>query len=228
MSWKKIVKWIPLVFVGVVIATLGVTANAGQSPTQKKHTNPEAGLSDTERMALHDDAHARNVKYLNDFVTRGADPRSLPVLEILAYGAAPATAELAVKQADLIVYGKVRAVSFQARPTGLPVTIATFEVLTATKGQAPATITVQQVGGPVAQGNGGALAQLENDPLLLSGSEAVLLLTRDATDSAVYRTVAGAGVNLVAGGGVQAQEGNPFADKINGRSVADILNTLRG
>ncbi len=218
----------PLILFSSLTIVAGITvALAASGGPAKGQADPEAGMSDQQRSAIHAQAHALNDQYLRQFVARGSDPRGLPVVEVATYAAAPATLAEAAGQADLIVRVKVRSVTFQSDPAGgLPLATATADVVATAKGQSTSTILVRQLGGPVAQGSGGALAMLDSDPLVLSGDDAVLLLSHDSANS--YRTVNGAGVNLVHNGVVRAQDSNPFASQVNARVVDDLLQTLRG
>ena len=153
----------------------------------------------------------------------------MPVIEIPSLAPPPLTLTQALSQATLVVHAKVRAVTFQSNPSrGLPLATATVDVLQTAKGRSAPTITVLQLGGPVAEGSGGALAQLDTDPLLLPGDDVLLLLHPSPAAPGLYRTVIGAGVTEITHGTVRAQDGNPFGAQITGQTVPDLLALMHG
>ncbi len=185
---------------GAIVVSMEAAAGGGYT---KQPSNPWAGLTDAQRQADVDQAHARNVRYLQDFEARHGDPRSLPVIKVSTWqGPAPSLGS-AAGQASAIVHGGVQSVRFVADPNGnLPQMIATVAVRDVGKGSvAGSTISVRQPGGPVAQPGGhGALVRLEEEELVLPGDEVVLLLTRSATSDPEYRAVYGAGIQFIRGG----------------------------
>src|ERR1700737_3747502 len=165
MNWRR--AWLTLGVLGLVGMSLGLfVAAAAATNTSKAGSNPEAGLSDQQRQAIHAAAHARNAKYLDEFVSSGRDPRSLPVIQVGSFGPAPpATLGAAVSSSDLVVRARVRKVTFANSPSGgMPLATATIDVIRTVKGPTAAVVQVRQLGGPVWQADGGALAQLDTDP----------------------------------------------------------------
>jgi hypothetical protein len=217
----------------ILIGCLTVGAGAGAAMSaagpHKPQPSPGASLTDRQLEAIVAQAHARNVRYLHEFVAQRRDPHTLPVIEVQTFAPAPLTMKQALSQATVVVHARVRTVTFQASPGGgMPLAAATVDVLQTAKGRPAPTVTVLQLGGPVAEGAGGALAQLDTDPLLLPGDDVLLLLQPSPAAAGVYRTVTGAGVNKITGGIVRAQDGNPFGAQITGRSVPGLLAAMHG
>lgn len=211
--------------IGVVVGTDGLRA-LDEKPAGEP--NPEAGMTDEERLALHAEAHAINARYLADFNARNGDPRSLPVVEVESYaGPSAVTLDEAVRESELIIRGKVVGVTFESAPGGgMPLATSSVEVTASLVGDGPGAVKVFQEGGPVAQGDGGGLVQDDVDPILMPGDSVILLLTYDKKLGA-YRTRPGVGVNVIeADGMVRAQEANPFADEINGLKAADFVRKI--
>jgi hypothetical protein len=190
---------IAVIVVAAATAAIGVTAIASIVASDKHMVDPWARLTDQQKQAVVDQAHQRNVQYLNDFEARHGDPRSLSVIKISTYQPGSMTVGVAVAQADAIVRGHVDAVRFTADPNGgMPQMTATVRVEMVGKGSVNPSIVVRQLGGPVAQaGNTGALVQLEHEQLILPGDEVLLLLTHSQANAGEYRPVYGAGVMFV-------------------------------
>jgi hypothetical protein len=209
----------------LVLAMVLGTQVIGQSGTKEVPANPEAGLTDAQRVAIHEAAHGANERYLLEFIARHGDPHVLPVVEVESYGSGPLTLSEAVAKAELIVEGKVLSVDYAVNPSGgLPLSIANVSVAKTIRGSdGNATVAVFQLGGPVAQDAGGGLAQLDIDPLILPGDHVVLLLTANGTTGS-YRTVPGSGVFQVSpDNSVSVSDGSPFAKEVNGLSVDALL-----
>ena len=226
-------RWIARIGLPVLLGclTTGAAAAAAMSTSgpHKPQPSPGTGLAGQQLAAIVAQAHARNARYLHDFAARRRDPRSLPVIEVQTFAPAPPTLKQALSQATLVVHATVRTVTFQANPGGgMPLAAATVDVVQAAKGRPAPVLTVLQLGGPVAGGAGGALAQLGTDPLLLPGDDVLLLLRPSPAAPGLYRTVCGAGVNKISNGTVRAQDGNPFGAQITGRSVPGLLTAMRG
>ena len=217
------------ILIGCLTAGAGATAAISAAGSHKPQPSPGAGLTSQQRAAIVAQAPARNVRYLHDFAVQHRDPHTLPVIEIPSFAPPPLTLTQALSQATLVVHAKVRTVIFQGNPGGgLPLATATVDVLQTAKGRPARTVTVLQLGGPVAEGSGGALAQLDTDPLLLPGDDVLLLLHPSPATPGLYRTVLGAGVNKITNGTVRAQDGNPFGARITGRTVPDLLAVMHG
>lgn len=214
-----------VILLTLVVAAAGLTVGAwlGQASAQggKQPPNPEAGMTDSQREALHAAAHARNDAYLHAFMSAHQDPHGLPIVWVPDWAAPPATLQAAVQAAHVIVQGTVLSVGFAVNPSGgLPMATARIQVTRSVKGQPPSVVTVVQEGGPVAHGKGGALAELESDQLVLSGDQVVLMLTQPATGSP-FRTVPGAGVYLVENGTIAGESSETY--KVKGLPLAQFL-----
>lgn len=212
-----------------VAAVLAVSADRALGIDKKvPGPDPWAGFTDAEKQAQVDEAHAANDRFLANFVAEHRDPRTLRVVEVENYaGPSAGTLEEAVRESEVIIQGKVLKVGFEsAQGGGMPLSTSSVEVADSLVGDAQSAIKVFQEGGPVAQGDGGALAQLDVDPILMPGDSVILFLTYDAKLGA-YRTVAGVGIYVIEPDGtVRAQEGNPFRDKIDGLRTAQFILML--
>ncbi|HEV2415528.1 MAG TPA: hypothetical protein VGX27_12020 [Candidatus Dormibacteraeota bacterium] len=205
-------------------SVLGADTRLLGSSSSKGAPDPEAGLSDSQRQAMHDAAHARNSRYLKEFVAAGRDPHSLPIVRVETYEAAPPNLGAALAAADAVVIGRVLNVTFADNPSGgMPIATATVEVTRKIRGTVGSTITIQQLGGPVATESGGALAEFDTDQLLLPGDEAILMLK---LKGGVFHPVPAAGVNLVRNGRVLAEASNPFRLLFTGHSVDEVAAYL--
>ncbi len=208
-------------------AAAAVAAVIGQADSPPGFPpNPWAGKSDAERQADVDAAHKRNDEYLLDFIASKQDPRRLPVIEIEVYAAPLADLSTSASVADVIVRGVVEDTTFQINPSGgLPIALSTVRITAVEKG-APdgGVIVVRQLGGPVAQSNGGAFARLENDEPILSGDDVILFLQRGSDGR--YTTQPGTGVYYVRDGKTYAEEANPFGDQMSGLSVAEATESI--
>ncbi|HEX7158282.1 MAG TPA: hypothetical protein VF214_04685 [Edaphobacter sp.] len=219
--WRK--------FVIALVASMGlgllVAAVAANSAPSKPGPNPEAGMTDQQRLAIRDAAHARNAQYLNDFVAQGRDPHSLPVIQVGTYGAPVSTLNAAVSASDEIAHVRVRGVNFANDPSGgMPTATTTLDVIGSVKGASSTVLVIHQVGGPVWQAPGGALAELDTDPLLLPGDEAIVMLKRDS--SGFMRPLIGVGVTFVKNGRVQAEDANPFGAILTGHTADELMASL--
>lgn len=202
-----------------------VTAQSDLQP--KFPPNPWAGKSDAERQADVDAAHKRNDEYLREFIASGNDPRSLPVVEIAAYAKPLPDLPSAVEAADVVVRGVVEETTFEINPSGgLPIMRSSVRIATTGKGGlgGGSVVVVRQLGGPVAQPDGGAFARLDNDEPILPGDEVVLFLQR-ASDGA-YAPQPGTGVYFIKEGRTYAEEANPFGEQVSGRTPDWLTSAL--
>jgi hypothetical protein len=206
-----------------MLGLIGITAGcalvfglsiAFASAQGKVPSNPWAGLTDQQKQDQVDAVHAANVRYLQSFEASHRDARTLPVIRLDTWQAPPRSMGAAVTQASLIMHGQVKSVHFIADPTGnLPQMTATVAVADVGKGSAHTTITVRQIGGPVAQPGGkGALVELADEPLMLPGDEVVLLL-KEASDGVEYRAVYGAGVQFIKNGKLAGEQSAKYGIK---------------
>jgi len=184
----------------ILTLVLALTVASAASGRKGPVPDPWAGLTDSQKNDVVAATHAKNVQYLQSFEARHGDPRSLPVIRIGTYQAPPPSFGAAAAQATAVVHGVVRSVHFTADPNGnLPQMTASVDVISVGRGTvAGPAISVRQLGGPVAQPNGGgALVRLDGEELILPGDEVVLMLVSAQPDVASYRAVYGAGVYFV-------------------------------
>jgi hypothetical protein len=218
-----IVAAITLLVIGAALATSAVLAQS-IGPRGKGSGNTEAGLTDSQREALHASAHVRNDEYLRNFVAQHVDPHALPVVWVESWARPPVTLGAAVRSAQTVVHGKVLSVDFESNPSGgMPIATARVQVIRAIKGQASPVVSVTQLGGPVAHGQGGALAKLDADELILPGDEVVLLLTQPSAGGSL-QTVQGGGVYVVRNGSI-AGESSEFY-KVKGLPLDQFISDL--
>lgn len=213
-----------IVVCGAALAAgLGASTALGSLSNPKGGADPNNGLTDAQRQAIVDHAHVRNNQFLQNF---HGDPHKLPVVEVSTYAAPPVTLSQAEAASALILIGHVQGVAFSSNPGGgMPLSTSTIVVERVLKGTTSSMfITVHQRGGPVAQAQGGALAELDTDKLLLTGDHVLLMLS--VTAGGAYSPLPGAGVNEIdANGRIAPEDSNPFGDQIAGKSV-DAFATL--
>ncbi len=192
--------------VGVALLALAVVGSVGLAlgvGPKLLEAFPDVGLTDDERQARVDAARERERRYLADFVAGGEDPRALPRIYIETFAAAPSTLDEVVREASLIVRGTVVATTFTISDEGLSRATSRVSVRDVVDGEPLAEIVVEQRGGPVPQEDGGALAALESDPIVLPGDEVILLLR--AGEGGAFHTVHG-GIYLVESGLIRVIE----------------------
>lgn len=208
---------------GIVVAQ--AAANNQNSKAVLK--NPEVDVTEGQRQRyqqrIMSQAHAANNAFLKEFEARHGDLHTLPVIEIDTYAAPPVTLSAAVQASTAIVVGTVSLVTFEVNPSrGMPLATATVHVEQVIKGMVAPILTVKQLGGPVAHGATGALAELNNDRLVLPHDHVLLMLNLDSS-SLFYHTVLGAGVNEIdTSGRLVPEDSNPFATAVRGIAVADF------
>ena len=215
----------------IAMLALGAMAGLGVSADSPKvqPSDPLGGMTQTQVDAVVAAAHARNDQFLASFVASKQDPHKLPVVEVQDYaGPAASTRSGALALSDVVVQGTVVSVLFARNPSGgMPIATATLTVDAVVRGQAKSSITVEQLGGPVAQDVGGALAEDADDPLILPGDK-VLLLLRQSPATGLYKPLLGVGVMFIQPDGtVVAEDANPFGSEITGRSLDQVLAMLR-
>lgn len=211
----------------VVTVALGFSLLSAGAGTKSHPPDPWAGLSDAQKQAMVDQAHAMNVKYLQDFEARHGDPRSLPVITIDTFQGPPASFGSAAARATVVLEGVVGAVHFAAGPDGgLPRMTASVDVLRVGRGAVTGSaVLVRQPGGPVAQPDGrGALVRLAGEELILPGDHVVLLLTRPQPGVDLYRPVDGAGVYFVRNGVLAGEAAIRYG--LAGQRVATAWGTM--
>jgi hypothetical protein len=217
--------FVATVTVGVVAAAWITTMSLAQSNgPSSKGPHPEPWLNTSEQQAEVNAAHAANNQFLHEFEAQHRDPHSLPTVWIESWATAPATLNSAAQDADLIVHGKVENVTFAPNPSGgMPRSTAVIRVIGSVKGQPLRLITVDQMGGPVAQTPNGGLVQFDKAPLILPGDEVVLLLRQGAAGEPLHE-VYGAGAYLVHSGAISGENAERYG--VAGQSLTQLLNTL--
>lgn len=208
---------------GLLIVSAAVGARGG-----KVHTNPVAGLSDTEKQQIVDSAHRQEFEWASAFLASGADLQSLAPFSVESWAAPVTSLNEATTKADAIVHGRVEKTEFTLSPDGaLPIARSTVRVIEGAKGiAAGSTISVAQSGGPVlwAHGGKGGLAYLETDELIAGHGEVVLWLTRDGDE---YRPVPGRGVYFVRNDRVEPARSNTAGSDLAGLAPSEVLARTR-
>jgi len=202
----------------------GVDHQGIQVAPEKKPANPDEGKSDEQRLAEHSAAHAQQGKFLEEFMASGKDPRALERISIRSYGAPVRSLDESASRASHIIAGAVTDVSYTDGENGsLPRSQAKVAIRQLVKGEGlQPEITVFQLGGPVPS-NGGRLAQIETDELLLPGDEVVLLLT---SEDGEFRALPGAGVIFFQNGVSVPEKSNLFGNEVSGKSPTEIISLL--
>lgn len=220
--------WFTLFVITAVVVAAAVAAGQIQAQLgepSKQLPDPWAGLSDAQRAEIVAAAHARNDEYLQNFIRTGQDPRSLPRLEVPAYAASPPSLRDAVAESTLIGTGRVMSVNFAPNPSGgMPLATSSVALDRVVKGEPVPTLTIVQLGGPVAQETGGALAQLNNDELLLPGDDVVLFLGRDSLGE--WRPLPGAGIIFIESGLAVPEASNAFGTSLKGQTKAAVVAVI--
>jgi hypothetical protein len=199
-------------------------ANGGKS-----FSDPDAGKSraqvDAEQQAASDDFWRRFPIWIREQRTKISDPSSLPRAEILASVAAPPqTIAAATSLASVIARGKVSTVAFQ--DTGD--TLVSIDVTDELAGVAHDQLDVLFVGGlrPVPDWDHVVLGFVAAAPIPNVGDDLVLFLTRSPTQNGAFEPQPFTGIYWVDSSGLRPVEGNPLAQLIEGKSVADLKMIL--
>lgn len=184
--------------------------------------------SDAERQAEVDAAHQRDFDFAQRFIAAGCDPRVFPERSLAhADGAFPQGLDEAVAKADLIVTGRMERVQFTATQDDLyGAADGTLRVDQAIKGDASGDITLHQEGGPYGY-EGGVIAHLLGDPVLLTDDHVLVLVTKsDGNDDGSYWSLYPVGKYYIRDGVVRVPEGNP-CDSIDGVPLATVVDQIR-
>jgi len=192
---------------GLAWALVAVTSASGD----KFGADPWAGLSDDEKQGQVDAPHSENDRFLEEFNAAGRDPRQLArIAPIDGWAAPPATLKEAVAEANLVVVGRVTAISFARHEGGLvPRATVTLNVDATMKGDTGSQLIITQLGGPVVwadEAREGRLVSVDSE-LMLPGDEVLVLL---ASGGGAYSPVKAAGIYFLANGTVRPEENNPF------------------
>ena len=204
---------------GVLGLSMALAATNG-----KVISNPWAGLTDEQKQAQVDAAHAANDRFLQELQARNGDPRTLPVIRISPYALPASSMGVAVRQAALVVHGRVTAIHFASNPGGgMPTMSATVQTLSVGKGSIAATLTVVQAGGPVAQGTGGALVEFDDEDLMFAGDE-VLLILASPPNTGGFVPIYGPGVQKIVNGTLSGRSAVRYG--IDGQSYDTVWSAL--
>ena len=197
-------------------------------PAKGVPCNPQAGLSDAEREALHQrlrsEGEQRYTAWLNGLDVTKLDLHSLPRGEVPAeYAAGQPSLRNAVASADLIVVGSVTGF----RPNLLSGTLTTFSVDQTLKGSRVSTVVVTQAGGlePTEDLTGVVIAEGGNGGMLLPGDRAVPLLEKDKNGTFYIQSVSG--WYQVVGGLVRSNPGNAWRASIDGQTEGAFVQQVQ-
>jgi hypothetical protein len=203
------------------------TAGATSQASVTSPANPEAGMTDGQRVTLHQQQWGAFDKQYTAWVS-GLKVDQLNLHSLLR---SPLNAEWdaeqpsqhdAVAKADLIVVGTVA--SLRLTPySGTPTTFVVDQTL---KGQPVSTVEVTQSGGlrPTDNWAGVTIAEGENATFLLPGDRAVLLLQKSKLG---YEIQSVSGWYQIVGGLVHPNSLNSWGTSVNGSTEAAFLQALR-
>jgi hypothetical protein len=190
--------------------------------------DPEAGLTDVQKEALHQQARStfvtRYTAWLNTLNIAALDLHGLRRYDLNA-DVLPGqpTLTAAVQQAGLVVVGTVMAIT----PTTFSGTNTTLGVDQVVKGTTQSPLTNNQGGGlrPTLDWTGVTIADEPGSPLLLPGDRAILFLQVDNLGRLYIQSVSG--WYQVTGGLVTASAGNPFASSVTGKTEATFIQQIQ-
>lgn len=213
-----------------LLALVLVVAISAQIATGESGSKPPPGSgpiwSDAEHAANITAFRARDNAYLADFQAKGLDPRGLPLLLIPGTNVGPRTLAETIAHSSGIVRGTVTRTTFSSlAEASLPIAESTLMVREVLKGASLTRVAIRQTGGPVPQAGGGALAQLEADPLILSGDDVFVFFV----DQPGYglRPLPVTGIVRVVSGRVRANEHSAFAGQLTGMTPTAFAATVR-
>lgn len=205
---------------GFIVLAVGLVFGASASwvasspsqaaPPTPKPLPPAGPASAAAFDALVAAGDARQQQYLREFVASGNDPRSLPREFVSGTSGEPDTLRGVIAASAVIVRAQVVRTEFVHQPRDLPLTVSTVRVSEVARGSAVGSeLKVVQRGGPVPQPNrqGGALAQLETDELLLTGDDVVLFLRAEPRVGG-YMTIGAAGIYFIRNGNLVPEQHN--------------------
>ncbi len=189
----------------------------------------EAGLSDSQREALHQQGwrnfQQRYMAWVKALKEKKIDLRSLPRQSLLA-SVLPGEPSLraATAKADLIVVGCVSAI----RPTSpLGGTDTTFSVEQTLKGPGTSTVFLHQSGllFPTPDYSGATILQAADGALLVPGDRAVLLLQKSSTGGYSIQSISG--WYQVVSGVVRSNGFSSWGKSIDGQTEAEFVQALK-
>jgi hypothetical protein len=220
------------VAVGLALLTiaggrLAVALTVDTTHNPKGIYNPEAGMTDAQREALHQQQRTafedRYKAWLGSLDPSTIGWASLPRNSIAAGYAPPApTLAAAIANADDIVIGTVTSMR--------PVMFGTYSTLAldrTVKGSLPATTVIYQGGWlmPTADWKGASISEADNAPLLIPGDQALLFLTKDPRGDLEIQGFSG--YYRVKDGLVAPLRIDGFETGFRGKAVADVAAAIQ-
>jgi hypothetical protein len=197
--------------------------------------NPEAGLSDSERMALHERLrkegevrYAAWVECLKPIINT-VDLRAVPHYAInIDFGPGRPSLADAVAKAELIVSGTI--VNFDPSPGGGTYTRGTFTTVAvdlALKGSPASSVTFFQGShvSPTSDGLGVTVSEAPNEGLLVPGDRAILLLGRGSDGN--YHIEHVTGWFQIVDGVVKANYFNDWRAAVEGKTEAEFVEMIK-
>ncbi len=221
-----------LLGVGLAVTAALVAAQVVAGPPDPKPKPPLSRGSDTEYAQRITAGRTMQHRFVTDFVAQGRDPRSVPRISLPAYGLGPASLVEAVAQAEVIVVGRVEHTLFSPDPFGGTTPLATSQigVEQVLKGAPTKSLTLFQSGGPMLHSTGGSLAEAliqdDNNELVLSGDDVVLLLQPVAGRPEGFLPLPAAGVLFIKEGRVVPEHSNRFGESVMGKTKAELLAAI--
>jgi hypothetical protein len=203
----------------------GASAQLSPSPLP---ANPDAGLTDSQRDALHKQAWSvfqqRYSSWLSGLDVTKLDLRSLS-REVVNSTVLPGQPSLhdAMAQADLVVVGTVGAIL----PAGGGGTETNFTVDQVVKGSPASSVSILQASSlfPTPDYKSAIIGDSDGGPLLLPGDRAALLLKKSPTGDYTIESISG--WYQITGGGVRSNILNTWGQSFNGKSEADFIQLLK-
>ncbi len=191
--------------------------------------NAEAGLSDSQREALHQQGWSnfqqRYESWRSALKLSQLDLRSVPKGSLNA-GVLPGqpTLQAAVAKADLIVVGTVSAIQPKSSFGG---TDTTFSVEQTLKGPAATSVLFTQSAlfFPTPNFKGTTILQAADGALLVPGDRAVLLLQKSTTGGYAIQSISG--WYQVSGGVVRSNGYNTWGKSIDGQTEAGFVQLIK-
>jgi hypothetical protein len=221
-SWSR--RWLQITAAVLLVGiSVGAAAAAG---FLKLPGDPEAGLSDAQRRAIHDQARADAAAFVEHFMASGGDLRSLPRRHESSLATMPADLPTALANASVVVVGTVRSIEITPAD-GLPNAVVSITVERSIQGDPGPQLDIVQLGGPAQTAGGGVeLVDLEWSPLLLPGDRVLLIAEQfpSGAFAGAFFPQPGTGIVYLVGGAAQPLPVSPAVDALTGLTVADAIN----
>ncbi len=220
---------VSLVLGSVLALVVAVSGFAGAPTTKSIPSDPEQGLTDQQREALHAAELQQFETHYSQWVTR-LDVTTLN-WSSLRHGSMmgqvlppPQSLRDAEDRSPSIVVGSVSKITPDPQPYG---TTVSFHVERAIKGGAAADINIWQSAHlePTDDWTSAVIVDAEWAPLLLPGDRYVLFLA-PSKEPGKYTVQDFTGTYRVLNGQIQGLPGNPFAESVNGLGETSLISTL--